>query len=289
VYAIIHYPLSIIHYPLKKMKFLLLVRVVTIAVIYILLRKFDPVLTDPLSTFATILHELGHSTGAFLSGGSSLGYTLTEDSTHLYACTKGGSTWLTLLGGNLFSLGAAWVFVWLGRNGGDKLGPILIVLAILMFFTTRLFDDSEVLPMPIVAIYLVLLGIFILTQSEWSGAFLIFFGFINLLFIFFDTFTNGILSDVSRYTKLTAFYPVPEPAWRFTWFGLAGFLGYNLFMDVATTQVEWSSRKNPFKHWDMDKIILFLEILPELFIYKANQLLEFLVVQFSRIFDFRKR
>lgn len=271
------------------MKYLLLVRVVTIAVIFILLRKFDPAITDPLSTFATILHELGHSTGAFLSGGNSLGYTLTEDSTHLYACTKGGSIWLTLLGGNLFSLGAAWVFVWLGRNGGDRLAPILILLGILMFFTTRLFDDSDVLPMPIVAIYLALFGFFIITQSEWSGAFLIFFGFINLFFIYFDASTNGILSDVVRYTKLTAFYPVPEAAWRFSWFGVAAFLGYNLVMDVATTQVEWASGKSPFKHWDWNKVLLFLEILPELIVYKANQLLEFLVVQFSRIFDFRKR
>jgi Peptidase M50B-like len=274
------------------MKFLLLVRVVTIGVIYILLRKFDPAITDPLSTFATILHELGHSTGAFLSGGSSLGYTLTEDSTHLFACTKGGSTWLTLLGGNLFSLGAAWVFVWLGRNGGNKLAPILILLGVLMFFTTRLFDDSEVLPMPIVSIYLALLGFFILTQSEWSGAFLIFFGFINLFFIYFDATTNGVLSDVVRFTKLTEFSEylrIPQQAWLFTWLGVAAFMGYNLVMDVATTQVEWASGKSPFKHWDMDKVILFLEILPELIIYKANQLLEFLVVEFSRIFDFRKR
>jgi hypothetical protein len=274
------------------MKYLLFVRVVTIAVIYILLRKFDPAITDPLSTFATILHELGHSTGAFLSGGNSLGYTLTEDSTHLFACTKGGSTWLTLLGGNLFSLGAAWVFVWLGRNGGDKLAPILILLGILMFFTTRLFDDSEVLPMPIVAIYLALLVFFILTQSEWSGAFLIFFGFINLFFIYFDATTNGVLSDVVRYAKLTEYseyFRMPQQAWLFIWLGVAGFLGYHLVMDVATTQVEWSSGKSPFKHWDWDKIMLFLEILPELIIYKTNQLLEFLVVQFSRIFDFRKR
>ncbi|MDZ7880924.1 MAG: M50 family metallopeptidase [Saprospiraceae bacterium] len=271
------------------MKFLLLVRVVTIGVIFILLRKFDPVLTEPLSTFATIVHELGHSTGAFLSGGSSLGYTLGEDSSRIFACTKGGSAWLSLLGGNLFSLGAAWFFVWLGRNGEDRLAPFLIVLGVLVFFTTRLFDDSEILPMPIVAIYLALFAFFILTESVWSGAFLIFFGFINLFFIYSDTMTNGVLSDVSRYTKLTAFYPVPEPAWRFTWFGIAGFVGYNLFMDVATTQVEWASGRSPFKNWDWDKVLLFLEILPSLIIYKGNQLLEFLVVQFSRIFDFRKR
>ena len=47
-----------------------------------------------------ILHELGHSAGAFVTGGNSLGYTLTEDSTHIYACTKGGSAWMTLFGGN---------------------------------------------------------------------------------------------------------------------------------------------------------------------------------------------
>jgi hypothetical protein len=274
------------------MKYLLFVRVVTIAVLYILLRKFDPAITDPLSTFATILHELGHSAGAFLSGGNSLGYTLTEDSTHLFACTKGGSTWLTLLGGNFFSLGAAWVFVWLGRNGGNRLAPVLLLLGVLVFFTTRLFDDSEVLPMPIVAIYLALFGFFILTQSQWAGAFLIFFGFINLFFIYTDATTNGVLSDVVRFTKLTdysEYMRIPEKGWLFMWLGVAAFMGYNLVMDVATTHVEWASGKSPFKHWDTDKIMLFLEILPNLIVYKANQLLEFLVVEFSRIFDFRKR
>ena len=122
------------------MKFLLVIRVITITVIYLLLKKFDPAITDPLSTFATILHELGHSVGAFVSGGNSLGYTLTEDSTHIFACTKGGSAWMTVFGGNLFTLGGAWLFVWLGRNGERQFAPILILLGILMFATTALFS-----------------------------------------------------------------------------------------------------------------------------------------------------
>jgi hypothetical protein len=268
------------------MRYLLLIRVVTIAVIYLLLKKFDPAITDPLSMFATILHELGHSAGAFLTGGNSLGYTLTEDSTHIYACTKGGSTWMTLFGGNLFSLGAAWLFGWLGKNGGRQLAPILILLGVLMFFTTRLFDDSEILPMPIVAIYLVLFGFFILTKSDWAGAFLIFFGFINLFIIFTDATTNGVLSDVNRFAKLSAY--IPQPVWLFSWLGAAALLAYNLLMDIAATRVEWTSKNTFFKNLDMDKIFLFLEILPNLIVYAGNELLEFLVVQITRIFDFRK-
>ncbi len=269
------------------MKYLLIVRVVTIAVIYFLLGKFDAAITNPLPMFATILHELGHSAGAFVTGGNSLGYTLTEDSTHIYACTKGGSAWMTLLGGNLFSLGAAWLFVWLGRNGGRQLAPILIILGIFMFLTTRLFDDSEILPMPIVAIYLALFGFFIGTQSDWSGAFLIFFGFINLSFIFIDATQNGALSDVARFAKLSAY--VPQPVWLFAWLGAAAFLAYNLLMDIAATRVEWASDSRFFKNLDVDKILLFLEILPNLAWYKFNELLEFLVIQFTRVFDFRKR
>jgi hypothetical protein len=269
------------------MRYLLLVRVATIAVIYFLLKKFDPAITDPLSTFATILHELGHSTGAFISGGHSVGYTLTEDSPHIYACTKGGSAWLTVFGGNLFSLGAAWVFVWLGKNGRRQLAPILIILGVLMFFTTRLFDDSEILPMPIVTIYLALFGFFILTRSDWAGSFLIFFGFINLFFIFHDATANGVLSDVNRFAKLTTY--IPQPIWLFLWIGAAGLLGVNLVMDIAAQKVAWSSKNTWFKNLDLDKILLFLEILPNLILYGINQLLEFLIVQFSRIFDFRKR
>jgi hypothetical protein len=269
------------------MRYLLFIRVATIAVIYLLLKKFDPAITDPLSMFATILHELGHSAGAFLTGGNSLGYTLTEDSTHIYACTKGGSTWMTLLGGNLFTLGAAWLFVWLGRNGGRQLAPILIILGFLMFFTTRLFDDSEILPMPIVAIYLALFGFFILTQSEWSGAFLIFFGFINLFFIFTDATQNGVLSDVARFAKLSQY--APQPFWLFLWLGAAALLGYNSVMDIASTRVEWSSKNAFLKNIDTEKVFLFLEILPNLIVYKLNELLEFIIIQMTRIFDFRKR
>ena len=269
------------------MRYLLIIRVVTIAVIYLLLKKFDPAITDPLSTFATILHELGHSVGAFVSGGNSLGYTLTEDSTHIFACTKGGSAWMTVFGGNLFTLGAAWLFVWLGRNGERQFAPILILLGILMFFTTRLFDDSEILAMPIIAIYLALFLLFILTQSDWAGAFLIFFGFINLFFIFSDATSNGVLSDVNRFAKLSAY--IPQQIWLFFWLGAAALLAYNFVTDIAATKVEWTSGNRFFKNLDMDKILLFLEILPNLIIYKGNELLEFLVVQFTRIFDFRKR
>jgi Peptidase M50B-like len=269
------------------MKFLLLVRVATIAVIYVLIGKFDGAIIAPLSTFVTILHELGHSAGAFVSGGNSVGYTLSEDSPHIYACTKGGSAWLTVLCGNLFSFAAAWVFIWLGKNGERQLNPILILLGFLMFFTTRLFDDPEILAMPIVVIYLALLGFFILTQSSWSGAFLIFFGFLNLLFVFNDAMDGGILSDVSRYGKLWDY--LPQPIWKFFWLGATAFLGYNLITDIAAAKVEWSSGRRFFKNLDGDKIILFLEILPNLIVFGLDQLLEFLVVQFSRIFDFRKR
>lgn len=269
------------------MKFLLLIRVATIAVIYMLIGQFDAAIIAPLSTFTTILHELGHSAGAFISGGQSMGYTLTEDSPYIYACTKGGSAWLTVLGGNLFSLGAAWVFVWLGKNGDRQLNPILILMGFLMFFVTRLFNDPEILPMPIVVMYLALLGFFILTQSLWSGAFLIFFGALNLVFVFNDTLTGGILSDISRYSKLWDY--LPEQIWKFFWLGATAFLSYNLASDVAAAKVEWSSGRRFFKNLDLDKIALFIEILPNLIVFGLDQLFEFLVIQFSRVFDFRKR
>ena len=269
------------------MRYLLLIRVLTIGVIYVLLGKFDSAIIAPLSTFATILHEMGHSAGAFVSGGNSVGYTLTEDSTRIYACTKGGSALLTVLGGNLFSLAAAWLFVWLGRNGERQLNPILIILGVLMFFVTRLFNDDEILPMAMVALHLLLLTFFILTQSSWAGAFLIFFGGLNLFFIFNDVLTGGVLSDVSRYAKLFGYFP--EPIWKFFWLGATAFLSYNLLTNVASAKVQWASGGRFFKNLDLEKVFLFIEILPNLIVYAFDQLLESLVVQFSRIFDFRKR
>jgi Peptidase M50B-like len=285
-----HYLSFIIHHSsfiISKMRFLLLVRVATIAVIYALIGKFDSAIIDPLSTFVTILHELGHSAGAFVSGGVSMGYTLTEDSPRIYSCTKGGSTFLTVLGGNLFSLSAAWLFVWLGKNGERQLNPIFILLGFLMFFVTRLFNDAEILPMPIVVIYLALFGFFILTQSSWSGAFLIFFGILNLLFVFNDAMNGGVLSDVSRFAKLLDYFP--QPVWTFFWLGTTAFVGYYLFMEVATAKVEWASGRRFFKNLDLEKIGLFIEILPNLIVFGLDQLFEFLVIQFSRVFDFRKR
>ena len=269
------------------MRYLLLIRVLTIGVIYVLLGKFDNAIIAPLSTFVTILHEMGHSAGAFLSGGNSVGYTLTEDSTRIYACTKGGSALLTVLGGNLFSLTAAWLFVWLGKNGERQLNPILILLGILMFVVTRLFNDDEILPMAMVVLHLLLLTFFILTQSSWSGAFLIFFGGLNLVFVFTDTMIGGALSDVSRCAKLWEYFP--EPVWKFFWLGATAFLGYNLLTDVASAKVQWASGGRFFKNLDLEKILLFIEILPNLIVYAFDQLLEFLVVQTARIFDFRKR
>ena len=269
------------------MRYLLLIRVLTIGVVYMLLGKFDSAITAPLSTFATILHEMGHSAGAFISGGNSVGYTLTEDSIRIYACTKGGSALLTVLGGNLFSFAAAWLFVWLGKNGERQLNPILIILGILMFFVTRLFNDEDILPMPMVILHLLLLTFFILTQSSWSGAFLIFFGGLNLVFVFNDILTGGVLSDVSRCAKLWEY--LPEPIWKFFWLGATAFLGYNLCADVASAKVQWASGGRFFKNLDLEKVFLFIEILPNLIFYGLDQLLEFLVVQFSRIFDFRKR
>ena len=283
------------------MKYLLLVRILTIAIIYYLLSKFDIAITDTLSIFATILHELGHATFAFISGGNVQGYTLTEDSPHIFACTKGGSAWFTVFGGNLFSLAAAWVFVWLGRNGERQLNPILILLGLLMYFVTRLFNDSEIISMPIVTIYLALFGFFILSQSSWAGAFLIFFGFLNLLFIYQDTANNGVLADANRLSQLSAFrvhipllhidsyLSIPQQIWTFTWLGAAAFSAYSFVIDIAETKVEWASGRRFFKNLDFDKILLFIEILPNLIFYAGSELFEFLVIQITRIFDFRQR
>jgi hypothetical protein len=135
--------------------------------------------------------------------------------------------------------------------------------------------------------YLALLGFFILTQSDWSGAFLIFFGALNLVFVFNDTLTGGVLSDISRFAKLWDYLPVQ--IWKFAWLGATAFLSYTLAADVAEAKVEWSSGRRFFKNLDLDKIALFIEILPNLIVFGLDQLLEFCVVQFSRIFDFRKR
>ena len=268
------------------MKNLLTIRVITIALFYLFITKLTDVLFAPLSIMTSILHEVGHAVGAIISGGEVFGYTLAPDCPCLYACTSGGSPFITLLGGNLFTISATFFFVYLGRilsKIPNYIIPTFISLTLLMFLTVKLIDNPEILSNTQVGIYALIFLIFMLLRSGWSGAFLIFFGYLNLLFIVKDTMTGGVLSDISRYTRLTAYmHPI---IWISLWLGTVGYISFVLLIQISQTKVQWIEGRKFFNNLDLEKILLFLSILPNLIGFAFDQLLEFLVIEFTAIYD----
>jgi hypothetical protein len=230
---------------------------------------------------------MGHSIGAVVSGGEVSGMTLAPDCPCLYACTRGGSAFLTLIGGNIFSILAAFLFVHLGRilsKINEYIFPTYVIMGVLMFLTVRLVGDERILSIWMVVIYYLLFIFFILTQTGWAGAFLIVFGFLNLVGMVKDIMTGGILSDISRYSHLLA---NPKSAALFTsiWFGIIAYIGFVLLNQVARTKVDWIEGKRFLRDLDVDKILLFLSILPNLIGFAFDQLLEFILVEFKGVFD----
>lgn len=268
------------------MKHLLLIRTITIGLVFLFINKWNDELTTPLSIFTSLLHEMGHSVGALASGGEVTGMTLAPDCPCLYACTRGGSLFMTLIGGNIFSFLAAYLFVYLGRILGkipQYIFPTFVVLGVLMFLTVRLVGDEDILSIWMIIIYYLLFILFILTRTGWAGAFLIFFGFLNLLIIVKDALAGGILADISRYSRLFPY--IPHGAWFSVWLGAVGYAGVVLINQVSETKVDWIEGKRFFRNLDTDKIFLFFSILPNMIGFAVDQLLEFLLVEFKAVFD----
>ena len=268
------------------MKNLLTIRVVTIALFYLFVNKLTDALIAPLSIMTSILHEVGHAAGAIISGGEVFGYTLAPDCPCLYACTSGGSPFIILLGGNLFTISSTFFFVYLGRilsKIPKYIIPTFIFLTLLMFVTVKLIDNSEILSNTHVGIYALIFIIFMLLRSGWSGSFLIFFGFLNLLLIVKDTMNGGVLSDISRYTRMTAYmHPI---IWISLWLGTVGYVSFVLLVQISQTKVNWIEGKKFFNNLDFEKILLFLSISPNLIGFAFDQLLELLVIEFTAIYD----
>ena len=115
---------------------------------------------------------------------------------------------------------------------------------------------------------------------------------------------RGVLSDISRYTRLTSnirlplpdnlptalnvlpqTFSIPSIVWFVLWFGIVGYIAIVLLYQVADTNVDWIEGKKFFKNTDFDKILLFLSILPNLIGFAIDQGLEFLLIEFKAIFN----
>ena len=269
------------------MRYLLFIRFITIAFAYMILRRYLPDVAAPLSIFSDIIHEIGHAVACNLTGGEVLGFTLTSESTEFYACTRGGGVWFTLILGNLMSFGAAWFFVFLGTKGERYFRQILIGLGGLMLLTAQRIGDDNLLPMPMVWIYVLLFAFFYLIRTNWVGAFLVFFGMMNLAHVAIDALQPTILSDTNRFQHLTPMLPMK--LWTAIWLGATAFISYKLLEIVAATQVEWARGKKIFGNFDAEKLWLFISILPPMLGFAVEELFEFFGVQFLRVFDGIKR
>jgi Peptidase M50B-like len=268
------------------MKNLLTIRVLTVAVLFLFINQLYGELLAPLSIFASILHELGHSVGAILSGGEVSGFTLSPDCPCLYACTRGGSPFLILLGGNLFSIGAAFLFVYVGRiisKIPQFVISTLIFLSLLMLLTVKMIDDENILSNVQVGIYVLIFVIFMLLRSGWAGTFLIVFGFLNLILIVKDIMMGGILSDISRYERQ---FPYVMPiVFIVLWLTVLLYVSFVLLLQISETKVNWIEGKRFFNNLDFNKILLFISISPNMIGFAFDQLMEFLVIEFTAIID----
>lgn len=268
------------------MKNLLTIRVLTVAVLFLFINKLYGEFLAPLSIFASILHELGHSVGAILSNGEVSGFTLAPDCPCLYACTRGGSPFLILLGGNIFSISAAFLFVYIGRiisKMPEFVISTLITLSILMLLTVKMIDDEMILSNTQVGIYVLIFIIFMLLRSGWAGTVLIVFGFFNLILIVKDIMVRGILSDISRYEHL--FPSVPSIFFGTLWLIILLYVSFVLLLQISETKVSWIEGKRFFNNLDFEKILLFISISPNMVGFAFDQLMEFLVIEFTAVFN----
>jgi Peptidase M50B-like len=269
------------------MQYLLFVRVATVAFIFVLLYRYDPALLEPFSNAAAVLHEWGHAIGASISGGTVEGYSISPDVESLFACTRGGAMWLTLLMGNIMSWILAYAFVGLGCKGDGKFRPIMLLFGAALWILTKLFDDNRVLDSDLVLMYLLVFAVVAWLIPNWTGAILIVFGFMNLGLILVDILRGGIMSDVERFSKLLPI--IPMLIWKVLLLTPTVFIGFQLFMQVMATRVRWDSGLKLWKNWDTDKTILFITLLPEMLFFAFEQAFDWVVAVLSSLFDFRKK
>lgn len=126
----------------------MLARVLTVLVVYLILKFFGGTLGRtllyPVTMLVTFLHEFGHALGALLSGGSVEGLSVQTDGSGL-TTTRGGSVPLVIMGGYLGSAIFGNILFYIGTKKDSRWShATLLCLAVFMVLAGIIWFDNFV-------------------------------------------------------------------------------------------------------------------------------------------------
>lgn len=200
----------------------LLPRLLAMVLVYVILRffggSFGNLILYPVTMLVAFLHELGHATGAILTGGSVEGLQINPDGSG-YTITRGGSPGVILMGGYLGSALLGNLLFRIGVRHHTQSQNALLVLAFLMALCGIIWFESFISTGLLFGFAAVLF--FVARRTTWDQDTLMFLGLATVLYIIQD-FRTGPSSDLIMYEKVVGVFPYQ--VWMYLWLALAGAL-----------------------------------------------------------------
>lgn len=197
----------------------LLPRLLAMLLVYVILRffggSFGNLVLYPVTMLVAFLHELGHATGAILTGGSVDGLQINPDGSG-YTVTRGGSAGIILMGGYLGSALLGNLLFRIGVKHRTQAQNALLVLAFLMALSGIIWFESFISTALLFGFAAVLF--FIARRTTWDQDMLMFLGLATVLYIIQD-FRTGPSSDLVMYEKVVGIFPYQ--VWMYLWLALA--------------------------------------------------------------------
>jgi hypothetical protein len=192
-----------------------LLKTLAFITIYLLLRfaggGFGEKILYPINMLVTFLHELGHATGALLSGGKMKSMDINLDGSGL-TTTLGGSTAITLVSGYIGSAIFGNLLFYIGAKLPRFQRGTLVALASLMVFA-GVFWYTDWRSTAILLLFAALLY-FISRRVAWAGTVLMFLGVASVMYIIQD-FNQGPSSDLAHFEAVVGIFPAS--IWKYIW------------------------------------------------------------------------
>jgi hypothetical protein len=197
----------------------LLPRLLAMVLVYVILKffggSFGVLVLYPVTMLVAFLHELGHATGAILTGGTVDGLQINPDGSG-YTVTRGGSAGIILIGGYLGSALLGNLLFRIGVKHRTRAQATLLVLAFLMALAGILWFESFI-STGLLFLFAAAL-FFIAKKTTWDQDALMFLGLATVLYIIQD-FDVGPKSDLAMYEKVVGIFTYK--VWMYVWLALA--------------------------------------------------------------------
>lgn len=205
----------------------LLARLLAMVLVYVILKffggSFGSLVLYPVTMLVAFLHELGHATGAILTGGSVDGLQINPDGSG-YTVTRGGSAGVILIGGYLGSALLGNLLFRIGVKHRTQAQAALLVLAFMMALAGIIWFESFTSTGLLFAFAATLF--FVARRTTWDQDALMFLGLATVLYIIQD-FDVGPKSDLAMYEQVVGIFPYR--VWMYLWLALAfGLFVWNL-------------------------------------------------------------